>query len=212
MKNLYQIIVISLLSLSFANINHLYAQENSKPNTLFGNDTKVGYFFAPMVQYAAADQGDYVLAGAKVGLQLSKKWSTGFQYLTTVNETNIIVENNSWDHDQQLLGWFVEYTLFSDRLVHLTIPVVLGGAESNIDDYGSSSNNNFEDDYLEKRFFFVEPGVNVEVNLDKRVRLFGGVTYRWVNELGENEIDTYRLRNRLHAITAQAGIKVGLFR
>jgi hypothetical protein len=108
--------------------------------------------------------------------------------------------------DYKSWGGVLEYTLWSDKLVHLTIPVWIGGGEVEMDrkdNFGDINPNPYGEQY----FFVVEPSAMLEINLHKYVKLNAGIGYRAVSNMTYRNFD----QSALIGITGNVGLKIGLF-
>jgi hypothetical protein len=113
-------------------------------------------------------------------------------------------------------GGFVEYSLWSDQLIHLTIPLFIGGGELSLDNRGDDNQQDWYSSYGDDYFFVVEPGLQAELNLYKYVRFHLGAGYRIVNGIDYNETsDTENLNlgnSDISGFTLSAGLEIGLFK
>lgn len=160
------------------------AQENA-PKTLFGSgdgDTAIGFYIAPGYQLTGAGgQTVHSLQGS-AGMIFNKRFSLGAAFFASVNEFTPEMEMDDRLYlDLRYGGLRAEYMLNPDKLVHFSFPLTIGGGEASMDYKGAFD---LEDDlWGEDYFFFVEPGVQAEVNLIKYARLFAGVSYRFTSGL-----------------------------
>lgn len=111
-------------------------------------------------------------------------------------------------------GLLIEPIISGNSLIHLTVPVIIGGggiayvsenAYSKIDDRGKThySHRNVDSD----GFFVIEPGINAEINIMKYFKFGVGATYRYTSDI--NLIDTKK--DILRGISAGFTLKVGKF-
>lgn len=79
-------------------------------------------------------------------------------------------------------GVLVEPVFFDQSLVHFTVPVLIGGGWSGVSRYSHYHNGYDYEDYIieDTGFFVFEPGINMEVNIARYVKLTLGGTYRLV--------------------------------
>jgi hypothetical protein len=73
-------------------------------------------------------------------------------------------------------GVLLAYINNSHRLIHLTVETLIGGG--GISYYDDEGNDPFNDEYNGDAFFIVEPGVNFELNISRRLRFAAGASYR----------------------------------
>jgi hypothetical protein len=81
-------------------------------------------------------------------------------------------------------GFFLEPILWSNAVVHLTFPVTAGaGWMGYIEDWENNTYNYNGDLYDHDVFWYVEPGVNLEVNVARFFRIGLGVSKRFTQDL-----------------------------
>ena len=101
--------------------------------------------------------------------------------------------------------------LFSDSVLHLTAETLLGsGGISYLE--GSLLEHIEEDDFDKNldQFWILEPGVNIELNMTRFFRIKGGVSYRFVDGIDENE--TYGFSDAdLTGLSYNLAFKFGAF-
>jgi hypothetical protein len=84
-------------------------------------------------------------------------------------------------------GLLLEYTLFPQSKVHVSFPLIIGFGHVNythekfIDDTATSTSTK-EWVHHGETFFVVEPGVKLEVNVVKHLRIGLGISYRYSPE------------------------------
>jgi hypothetical protein len=107
-------------------------------------------------------------------------------------------------------GLFIEPVFFDQKVVHFTIPVLIGGGWSGLSNLSLYDVDNQHDQLLlydETIFFVLEPGINLEVNLVRNVKLMAGGSYRYVNGSDMRGVED----EDLGGLTFGAGIRVGWF-
>jgi len=107
-------------------------------------------------------------------------------------------------------GLFVEPVFFDQSVVHFTIPVLIGGGWSGLSNLNAFDNRDYEDQLFlfdETVFFVFEPGINMEVNLVRNVKLTMGGSYRYVNGSDLRNVSD----DDLGGLSFGAGIRVGWF-
>jgi hypothetical protein len=183
------------------------AQEPAKPRTLLGNDPirwkDLGIYVAGGLGSTKLDGRSALLAQFRSGLSIKKNFSLGAFYQQSVN--NVIPQSETLQNvylDYRVTGGFIELTAFSDNLLHLSFPILLGYGEVEMD-------SEFQSPRLgEANFVQVEPSALLELNLQKYVRVYAGAGYRWLSNLNYRNFD----QSALTGWHVQAGLKLGLFR
>ncbi|UJP66578.1 hypothetical protein [Mongoliitalea daihaiensis] len=184
-----------------------YGQEAQE--TLFGGNlslSNVGIMVEPgiqVTQLAGETAGFFQLRG---GIILNDKFTIGGFYGQLLNDVRPASFGTTLPARAHLDSWtaggFLEYTVFSNKLVHFSFPLALGIKEVEIDNEGRDF------DFDETKTLFVEPRALVEINLHRFARLNAGVGYRIMGNTLENAIGVPDAGN---ALTFQIGLKMGVF-
>lgn len=187
-----------------------YAQDETESKTLFNDPislSELGFYVNPTYQIGNLDEATAHILGVRGGVMLSSSVTVGGAYHWTLN--NISPQSEVVDNlymDMRLGGAFVEYTLWSDQVFHLTFPLMIGIGEVEMDwetDIDTDTNP-----YGEENFFFIEPSAQLEVNLMKNIRFHTGIAYRIVGNMDYRALD----QSDISGLTGVAGLKIGLFR
>ncbi|WKV12328.1 hypothetical protein [Marivirga harenae] len=205
MKNTYLLV----LAAAYLMLNNkLFAQDSEEANTLLGSNNSIntenlGFFIAPSFGLTQMDGSTASFFNLRGGISLKDQLSIGAYFNTSINQ--IYPESETLPNiymDYWTLGGFAEYTLFSKKVFHLSLPVYLGYGEVQMD------NENGTAGLGEANFFQVEPSALLEVNLHKNVRFNLGAGYRIIGDM------TYRNFNQsdLSGLTGYIGLKIGLFK
>ena len=115
-------------------------------------------------------------------------------------------------------GLKLEYTINPNSPVHITIPLVIGGGFAQMDS-GRLAAPRLRDSLGRREplslnrndmrnFFIIQPGVQIETNLFRTVKLYAGANYRFAFAgAGGMNIPT----NTMQGFSANVGLKIGLF-
>lgn len=199
------VIFLSIAILS-AFQGNLLAQNNSESKTLLGNDFNLrnaGFFVAPAFAFTQMDGAAASLFHLRGGISLGDQLALGGFFSHSLNqiqpqsETLPNVYMDYWS-----VGGFLEYTLLSDKILHLTFPLYIGGGEVEMDRESGDL------DIGEAYFFTVEPSALLEINVHKFVRFNLGAGYRIMGQMNYRNLD----QSDLSGLTGYAGLKIGLFR
>ncbi|WKN42159.1 outer membrane beta-barrel protein [Tunicatimonas pelagia] len=198
------LLVLAFVCISIAS----HAQDETEPKTLFNNSvslSKLGFYVNPTYQIGSIDEATAHIFGVRGGVVLNPNWTVGGGYHWTVNNIDPASEPiNNLYLDMRMGGAFVEYTVWSNQLFHLTFPLMIGVGEVEMDRETSNDTNPFG----EENFFFVEPSAQLEVNLMKNIRFHTGIAYRIVGNMDYRMLD----QSDISGLTGVAGLKIGLFR
>jgi hypothetical protein len=198
------LVISALLSMPFA----LFAQNEKDTQTLYEDlSLKSGFMISPYNQFTQIDRSAVSVFGLRGGIVFSDKLSIGGFYSTSTNEVTPKSETDSRVYmDYVVGGGFVEYTLWSHRLVHLTLPLFIGVGAVEMD-WKDDYSDNEDYPYGEKSFFVIEPSTALEINLHKLIRLDAGVGYRIVGDFTYRNFDY----SALMGFSGNIGLKLGIF-
>lgn len=199
---------ILLLLLCAAFQSNLTAQQEGEVKTIFGNDgplrsDDLGFMIAPSLGITQMDGSSAAIFNLRGGVNLKDKLSLGGYFNVSLNEIRPESETLTDVYmDYWSAGGFLEYTLFSKSIVHLTLPLYIGYGEVEMD------NERGLEDLGEANFFQVEPSALLELNLHRFVRFNLGAGYRLVSEMNYRNFN----QSDLSGLTGYLGLKFGLFR
>ena len=171
------------------------AQNSDAPETLFGGFKvdNIGVMAEGFYGFSQISGSDAHILGARAGAVFNNQFTLGGYFQQSVNQNFRPTELLPADQymDFWSAGGFVEYTVAANKLVHLSIPVMIGVGEVQADndagDLGSP----------EASFLLIEPAVLMEVNLMKNLRFNLGTAYRFTSDfdyLGVDQSDLAGLR------------------
>lgn len=182
------------------------------------NDISVGWSLGINSAYTQFDKQNVWLVGMSAGPVINHNWTTGIQLNAIVNSYNLdydyVIDSAAANLVGGFGGFFIQYTLFPKSPVHVSFPFSIGaGYLGYLRDNGYRWENGHpywdsNAEILEYDVFFViEPGVQVEFNLLKFMRLAMGVSYRYSPNL-ELEQSPSDLVNQFNGTI---GLKFGKF-
>lgn len=192
--------------------------EDFQPHTLAGRGIgHHGFFVAPAVQLGPAQGTGRLWVGGRVAYQVNHRVALGFGGYGLTTEPRVADLASAPVGSQPRLsggygGFLLEYTVAPAALVHVSFPLIVGAGGAGYSWHGPlSSTNGIENDpwdniYDADAFFVVEPGVNVEVNLTRFLRLTTGAAYRYVDDL---KLERTTSRD-LTGLTLSVGLKGGM--
>jgi hypothetical protein len=187
---------------------NLFAQVSNEANTLFGKGNTIstealGYFLSPSYGITQMDGSATSLFNLRGGINVKDKFSLGAYFTRSLNEINPqseTIPNIYMDYWSS--GGFVEYTLLSKRIFHITLPLSFGIGEVQMD------NETGDPGLGEANFFQLEQAVLLEINLHKYVRFNLGTGYRFVEQMNYRNLN----QSDISGLTGYAGLKFGLFK
>lgn len=103
-------------------------------------------------------------------------------------------------------GLFIEPVLFSNNVIHITFPIASGagwlGYHEDWEDDSIRRNNELIDDDV---FWYVEPGVGMEINVTRHFRMNFGVTKRFTQDLELVDTKNKDFNNLNYFLTLKIG-------
>lgn len=180
---------------------------------------KLGLYFAPEIGVGQLNSTSAPIAGASMMVLFNKNLGIGVSGHITGNPKN--------NNELLKLGYGgvkLEYTLKPNKKIHASIPLLIGAAYASNDSLPYSNyrhidrqSKDFEKNRYQhngSQFFIIQPGVNIEANLMKYLKIFGGINYRLATKTNNGRTincgDTIAAK-QVSGISATIGIKIGIF-
>ncbi len=201
-----------------------FAQDKSgsqEMRTLFGNNNNVshGGYAAINVEYAQIDNKDAVLVGGRGGWIINHRLTIGIAGKGIASSVSYLDDTlTEPDKEKYYLnggygGLLVEPIIMPFSPVHISIPVVIGAGGVA---YSYKRHENWEDNYWETHdasaFFVVEPGLEINLNLVKFMRISFGGYYRITAGLSlEDPNDEKASSDLLNGFSTGISLKFGKF-
>jgi hypothetical protein len=196
-----------LIILCFVVLNTT-AQTNEAAKTIFGNGkTNIGYFISPSCKFGEIAGNTAILPGIGAGVVFNDRLYLGinFQYIASENTPEKELDNRLY-LDQRYCGLRFEYAMRPEKVVHINFPVELGIGETELD-----LKDSYEDEGLvptdDAWFAYLEPGVALEINLQKYLKLSLSAGYRLVSDLSFRNLT----EKDLMGMTYSVGLRIGRF-
>jgi hypothetical protein len=198
--------------------------------TIFGNGKgtckiPMGYFIELNGGYTQFDNKSVFLPGISVGMILDHHWTVGATGSFIGNWGGVRYNDIYYDSAAQQMhgadlkggygGLLLEYTLFPNSRVHVAFPLMIGGGYmfySNDQHHHDSAfydphNGRHGDHISSDNFFVIEPGVKVEFNIIKYMRVGLGVTYRYSPDVDLKNTP----ENIINQFTGRLSLRFGKF-
>lgn len=202
----------------------LFAQndhDTSKIKTLFNlSKYEKGFYLGTNLNFSNFKTSNILFSEINGGLVLNHDLYLGLNVNGIINMPVIQnIDENDNDYSDALLvggygGIIIEKIIFSKKIIHFTLPVQIGGGGlfymterrySQIDNDGDMvMRRKLIDKY---GFFYIEPGISVEINVLQFMRLNVGVKYRITTKL-DLQGTNYHEFNKL---STTIGFKFGKF-
>jgi hypothetical protein len=211
-------LIFLLMALVFTNFA---IAQDEKPQdemrTLFGNNDKIshGGYGALLINYSQFDGKDVVLVGARGGWLINHGITLGIGGYGFANQISIIDGSiNNPDGDRLYLsggygGLLVEPIIFPMKPIHISIPILIGAGGAAIidEDYYHNNYDEYYNDLATSPFFVFEPGIEIELNVVKFMRIGIGGYYRYTSGMSLGEQDEHIL----DGFSAGLSLKFGKF-
>ena len=214
-----QLLTIFLATL-FLNIIGISAQDTTHMLFNFKNmrPNYVGLYVAPEVQVGQLNSSFTSFGGGSAMLLLNRKWGIGVSAYQSLNDSY----SPKGVAPKYLKAFFggirLEYSTNPTSIVHLTFPLLIGMGMAHADslknenrghgyDNDNNDRNGINDHRNGNESFVVQPGIQVEANLLRYIKLFAGANYRVAFTDGTSTIP----KNTFNGLSLNLGTKIGLF-
>ncbi|MCK9421506.1 MAG: hypothetical protein M0Q38_02805 [Bacteroidales bacterium] len=186
--------------------------ESTNPNginTIFGKTNGIskiplGYFIEIDGGFTRFGHKSVFLPGMSMGLILNHHWTVGLTGTFIGNPMGMRFHNKYYNNDRDSTGFnrhghnlsggyggvLLEYTLFPKSRIHVAFPLMLGSGTLSYSHRDHDNDTTFLYDeghhhhMSGNHFFVIEPGVRVECNVIKTLRIGFGISYRYAPDLG----------------------------
>jgi len=199
LNGMITVLVVTLM-LSSAGIS---AQEQDTTQTLFKSNIKVSEMWTPEVKINSI-QGDIgTLIGFYGGVLINRSFLLGISGGVNLGHPRV---------NYGYFGGIGQFIYKPENLLHLSGQLLLAyGSTKDYENPKSGLLDNFWN-ISGAHFFVMEPGVNLELNLSKRLTLVAGISYRYVSGLNENDENvsiTHVTNKDLSGVNFNIGLKFG---
>jgi hypothetical protein len=171
--------------LIFAGIFLIAASAYAYDDTLIKHETEVGGFFTIESKKTEIKDTFTLLIGGRAALLVGHNWAFGAGGYGVVNDP--VPEEFEGEGLVKLRGYYggfiLEYIAWPEKVVHLSLPVLVGAGKVEYKGtYRDSETGEDSDTY-----FILEPGLNVQFNVTRFWRMDLGASYRYVSgcDLGD---------------------------
>lgn len=192
---------------------------DSEIKTLFkksDHPAKLGYYIGPEAAWTQFDGRNVFLGGLSMGAVVNHFFTVGLSGYGILNSRNLWYDHiDPYDSTGAYLyggygGVKFEFKVLPNAPVHLSFPILVGGGGLvyNTWSYHNHDENNYDGTTIDwDAFFVVEPGVMVELNLLKFMRLDVGASYRYTPDL--DLVNTQA--SLINSFNVNVGLKFGKF-
>ena len=220
--------------------NKIATKKDDKMKTLFSGVNnpikKVKYWgisVSPEFQYSGLAGAYTLMAGFSGMLQLNKKLGIGLAGYSTVDKftPTSLSKLNTRNLSAAYGGFKLEYTPNPNSAVHISFPLLIGGGMARIDSaafyernrgFGGGKNGRDGNDNYDRNgrggtgFVVIQPGINLESNVFRFVKVHAGASYRIATAVESNAVLSTNLygsptASQLSGLNLSLGAKVGIF-
>lgn len=211
MKKLF-IIAIAILSAQFISAQRF----SDDQQTVFGKKRGFGAYLGLNSKLTEINDQNALMTGIEGTFVINHSLNIGVEgygLATTVRSNSMNLEGNRRFIGTGYGGLKLEPVLWSEKVIHLTLPVSFGAGGISEFEKDYTEFENFEDhDWdIDKNdfdmFLYIEPGINAEVNLFRMLRLAGGVSYRFTDGLEITGLDS----NSMSGYNINLSLRFGWF-
>jgi hypothetical protein len=209
--------------------------KDDRIRTLFSNQKNpmktvkyLGLSVGSEFQYGSLAGEFTPMAGVSGTLHINKKWGIGLAGYSTVNNFTPTALNAKSLLNLNVMygGLKLEYTPNPNAPIHVSFPLLIGGGMARVD-----SASNYRDNFggfggrdrdrngsreINGRgtdFWVIQPGINIEANVIRFLKIYAGASYRLTPSVNTETITALPTptANQLSGLNVSAGLKLGLF-
>lgn len=190
------LIVICLL----AGIGQVLMAQQPEYRTLFGRDGNHsnGVYGALTFNYGMIDGQDALMTGIKGGWIIDHKLTLGIAGTGFMNDLRFTdkMQNNAVNLAGGYGGLLIEPIIAPFSPIHITFPVIIGAGGVAYVNYNWWNYENNQEPVVwdSDAFFVIEPGIEIEFNIVRFMRLAVGASYRHTSNVRLNNTDGDVLR------------------
>jgi hypothetical protein len=172
----------------FFTMNMFSQEENADDfKTIFGNDGSNGGYGGFSFGYASVANRDAVILGGRGAWIIDHCFALGMGGEGYVSDKRYISNKNdtAYNYAGGQGGILLEPIIFPNFPVHLSVPVLCGAGgiayARSIDNKHNSSWDHYVEDT--ETYVFIKPGIEIELNLTRHVRLSIGAYYLYTSKI-----------------------------
>jgi hypothetical protein len=195
-----------------------YSQDSTKTLFKLPKLNTIGFYIAPEFQYGQLKNNFTDFGGLSGMILFNKSFGIGFSMYKSLDRGYAPSGVSPLVLHASYAGLKFEYTLNPDNAIHISFPLTIGGGNASLDSASYVSRIPVRDSVgrrlptlkprvPQNNFFLIQPGVQLEANLFKAVKLYAGVNYRFVLA---DKLTTLPM-NTMQGFSADIGVKIGLF-
>lgn len=161
----------------------------------------IALYLNPTFEYSQIALQRTMIGGLGAGVIINKKISLGAVYTTTIKTIALPETLGTGNLKMALEGIHFEYTLWPLQKVHLSFPFSVGMGQLQVTGNTTSLKGS-------PNFIFAEPGMVIEANIYRYIKLGIGTTYRYTANVSYGNLTP----ENLSGFAAVISLKFGNFR
>jgi hypothetical protein len=165
-------------------LNTLDTLETNKKweqKTIFNpKDKEYGGYGALTIKYGTIENSNVTFVGGRGGWILNHKLAFGFGAYGLFGEEQEPITDIKYNYTGAYGGFIVEPIFFSNKVVHFSMPILLGGGWVG---RLQKVDGSYEIMYNDLVFLTVEPGLEVDFNITEHFRIAIGAYYTLANDI-----------------------------
>lgn len=198
------VITFTIMLISFSAIS----QNNGEFKTIFNNqESSHGGYGGLSVNYSQIDGKDAFLVGARGAWLINHSIGIGLAGYGFIND--IDAYQGFPENKLHLVGGYggllIEAIAFPQSSVHVSFPLLIGAGGITFTDDIDWDCDWEHQDYDSDAFFVIEPGIELEFNIIRFMRISTGVYYRHTSNIELDGVDKDALNGFSTGITLKFG-------
>ena len=194
-----RLLIISIALMGALSLN---GQVNPMDELFKDKPRNLTLYLNPSFEYTQIALQRAMTIGLGGGVIINKKISLGAVYGTTLNSILLPVADSPGKLQMRWGGLHFEYTLWPLQKVHLTFPLSAGIGKLKVTGNTSETVSGSPD------FIFAEPGMMIEANIWRYIKLGIGTSYRYTGNVTYDSLTP----SDLSGFAAVVSLKIGMFR
>ena len=182
---------LALCSVAAISQDDTYTTVNGRNNemkTLFNSGSAVGGYLGITTKMTEINGGYGLMTGGQLAVILNHSLGlgvAGYGLVSSVSSNTLHSNGDKLYYQMGYGGLHIEPVILPNEIVHLTIPMLIGAGGVAETTYQPFDVDQYWDEASVEEssaFLVLEPGLNVELNVFKVLRIDLGASYRWVGE------------------------------
>jgi hypothetical protein len=174
-----------------------------------------GLYFAPEYQYGQSNAVFTSFSGASSMIIFNKRLAIGVAGYESVMDEYAPKGVSPLTLKTAYGGAKMEYTVRPDAAIHVSFPLLVGMGEAKLDSvrlnnvHENHNDRNENESNMNADFFVMQPGINLEANLLRNIKMFVGANYRITSKI--STATTLVPSDALSGFSMSAGVRMGIF-